>query len=48
MKRLRENDMAESVYKVIELEGTSTEFWEKAARIHIYIYGISKGSTPHH
>ncbi len=23
--------MAESVYKVIELVGTSTEFWEKAA-----------------
>jgi len=32
MKRLRENDMAESVYKVIELVGTSTESWEKAAR----------------
>jgi flavin-binding protein dodecin len=28
----RENDMAESVYKVIELVGTSTESWEKAAR----------------
>jgi dodecin len=26
------NDMAESVYKVIELVGTSTESWEKAAR----------------
>jgi flavin-binding protein dodecin len=25
------NDMAESVYKVIELVGTSTESWEKAA-----------------
>src|SRR4051812_19861196 len=24
--------MAESVYKVIELIGTSTEFWEKAAK----------------
>ena len=24
--------MAESVYKVIELVGTSTEFWERAAR----------------
>ncbi len=23
--------MAESVYKIIELVGTSTEFWEKAA-----------------
>jgi flavin-binding protein dodecin len=28
---LRRNDMAESVYKVIELVGTSTESWEKAA-----------------
>ena len=27
----REDDMAESVYKVIELVGTSTESWEKAA-----------------
>jgi flavin-binding protein dodecin len=27
----KENDMAESVYKVIELVGTSTESWEKAA-----------------
>jgi flavin-binding protein dodecin len=26
-----ENDMAESVYKIIELVGTSTESWEKAA-----------------
>jgi flavin-binding protein dodecin len=26
-----ETDMAESVYKVIELVGTSTESWEKAA-----------------
>src|SRR3954469_2818028 len=26
-----ENDMAESVYKVIELIGTSKESWEKAA-----------------
>jgi len=26
-----ENIMAESVYKVIELVGTSTESWEKAA-----------------
>jgi len=26
-----ENTMAESVYKVIELVGTSTESWEKAA-----------------
>jgi dodecin len=28
----REDDMAESVYKVIELIGTSTESWEKAAK----------------
>ncbi len=27
----REIEMAESVYKVIELVGTSTESWEKAA-----------------
>ncbi|MGD8727130.1 MAG: dodecin family protein, partial [Gemmatimonadales bacterium] len=27
----REAQMAESVYKVIELVGTSTESWEKAA-----------------
>jgi flavin-binding protein dodecin len=27
----KENNMAESVYKVIELVGTSTESWEKAA-----------------
>jgi flavin-binding protein dodecin len=27
----KEIDMAESVYKVIELVGTSTESWEKAA-----------------
>jgi len=26
-----ERDMAESVYKIIELVGTSTESWEKAA-----------------
>ncbi len=33
MSRLREGreDMSESVYKVIELVGTSTESWEKAA-----------------
>ena len=29
---LREVSMTESVYKVIELVGTSTESWEKAAR----------------
>jgi flavin-binding protein dodecin len=27
----KEDDMASSVYKVIELVGTSTESWEKAA-----------------
>ena len=27
----REDDMAESVYKVIELIGTSSDSWEKAA-----------------
>jgi flavin-binding protein dodecin len=27
--------MAESVYKVIELVGTSTESWEKAAKIAV-------------
>jgi len=30
-KAEREDDMAESVYKVIELIGTSKESWEKAA-----------------
>ncbi|MFL5137240.1 MAG: dodecin family protein, partial [Microvirga sp.] len=29
---LREERMADSVYKVIELIGTSSESWEKAAR----------------
>ena len=29
--RQKENPMAESVYKIIELVGTSTESWEKAA-----------------
>jgi len=27
--------MADSVYKVIELEGTSTESWEKAATVAV-------------
>jgi flavin-binding protein dodecin len=31
MRAAREGSMAESVYKVIELVGTSTESWEKAA-----------------
>jgi flavin-binding protein dodecin len=30
-----ERDMAESVYKIIELVGTSTESWEKAANAAI-------------
>jgi hypothetical protein len=30
---LKEGKMAESVYKVIELVGTSTESWEKAAAV---------------
>ena len=31
MQEHEETNMAESVYKVIELVGTSTESWEKAA-----------------
>jgi dodecin len=31
MRAAREDLMAESVYKVVELVGTSTESWEKAA-----------------
>jgi dodecin len=31
MQDNEDTDMAESVYKVIELVGTSTESWEKAA-----------------
>jgi flavin-binding protein dodecin len=30
-----EADMPESVYKVIELVGTSTESWEKAAKVAV-------------
>ena len=30
--RGKENAMADSVYKIIELVGTSTESWEKAAK----------------
>ena len=33
--------MAESVYKVIELVGTSTESWEKAAKAAVYRAGQS-------
>jgi flavin-binding protein dodecin len=29
--KTKENEMAESVYKILELVGTSTESWEKAA-----------------
>jgi dodecin len=31
-EKRREENMPESVYKVIELVGTSTESWEKAAK----------------
>jgi dodecin len=31
----REDQMAESVYKVVELIGTSPESWEKAARVAV-------------
>jgi dodecin len=31
IRAAREDEMAESVYKVVELVGTSTESWEKAA-----------------
>jgi dodecin len=37
----REDDMAESVYKVIELIGTSKESWEKAAAAAISRAGKS-------
>jgi dodecin len=30
--RIKEGNVAESVYKIIELVGTSTESWEKAAK----------------
>jgi dodecin len=30
-----EDVMAESVYKIIELVGTSTESWEKAAKVAV-------------
>ncbi len=33
--------MAESVYKVIELVGTSTESWEKAAKTAVEMAGKS-------
>jgi flavin-binding protein dodecin len=34
-KAWEENAMAESVYKVIEIVGTSTDSWEKAAKAAI-------------
>ncbi len=34
-KMEREDDMAESVYKVIELIGTSSDSWEQAAKAAI-------------
>jgi flavin-binding protein dodecin len=39
--REMERDMAESVYKIIELVGTSTESWEKAAAAAIQLAGKS-------
>jgi flavin-binding protein dodecin len=36
-----EADMAESVYKIIELVGTSTESWEAAARAAVERAGSS-------
>jgi dodecin len=35
MTRAEEDTMADSVYKVIELVGTSSESWEKAAAVAI-------------
>lgn len=32
VEKTKERDMSESVYKVIEIIGTSTESWEKAAK----------------
>jgi len=39
--QLREESMAESVYKIIELVGTSTESWEKAAAAAVNLAGKS-------
>ena len=36
-----EETMAESVYKIIELVGTSTESWEKAAAAAVNLAGKS-------
>jgi dodecin len=37
----KEFEMAESVYKIIELVGTSTESWEKAAAAAVELAGKS-------
>jgi flavin-binding protein dodecin len=37
----KENEMAESVYKVIELVGTSSESWEKAAEAAVKMASTS-------
>ena len=39
--QLKGEAMAESVYKVIELVGTSTESWEKAAAAAVNLAGKS-------
>jgi dodecin len=39
--QLKEEAMAESVYKIIELVGTSTESWEKAAAAAVNLAGKS-------
>jgi dodecin len=36
-----EEPMAESVYKVIELVGTSTQSWEKAAKVAVERAAVS-------
>ena len=41
LKRIGGADMAESVYKVIELVGTSTESWEAAASAAVEKAGSS-------
>jgi flavin-binding protein dodecin len=38
---LKGESMAESVYKIIELVGTSTESWEKAAAAAVNLAGKS-------
>ena len=37
----REDHIADAVYKIIELVGTSTESWEKAAKIAVDLAGRS-------